>query len=215
MKIGIIGASGKAGQSIYGEATRRGHKTVAIVKNKAKAIEILGSNSDVLEADAFQLSKKDLQDFDVIVDAFGISPDKAYQHVDLTAKLIAMFRGTDSPRLIFILGAGSLRTGEDKHLFVENLKEIPGNEKWISVPENQLKELDFLKGVDNVNWVGISPSNRFEPGPNKGVVLGKDELLFSANGKSHTTTGTMAVAVLDEIESPKHCRERFTVGDAE
>ena len=126
-----------------------------------------------------------------------------------------MFRETDSPRLIFILGAGSLRTGEDKHLFVEDIKEIPGNENWISIPENQLKELDFLKGADNVNWVGVSPSVKFEPGPNKGVVLGKDELLFSANGKSHTTTGTMAVAVLDEIESPKHCRERFTVGDAE
>ena len=58
MKIGIIGASGKAGQSIYGEATRRGHKTVAIVKNKAKAIEILGSNSDVLEADVKALRAK-------------------------------------------------------------------------------------------------------------------------------------------------------------
>jgi len=214
MKIGIIGATGKAGQSIYGEAIKRGHKVAAIVRNKKKAIEILGSNSDVLEVDAFQLSKRDLEDFDVVVDAFASSPDKAYQHVDLTAKIIAMFRATDSPRLIFILGAGSLRTGEDKHLFVEDLREIPGSEKWISVPKNQLKELNFLNEVDNVNWVGVSPSATFEPGPNKGVVLGKDELLFSANGESHTTTGTMAVAVLDEIESPKYRRERFTVGDA-
>ena len=215
MKIGIIGATGKAGQSIYREATRRGHETVAIVRNKQKAIEIFGSNSDVLEVDAFQLTQSDLQDFDVVVDAFGPSTGKAYQHVDLTAKLIAMLRETDFPRLIFILGAGSLRTGEDKHLFLEDIRKIPGSEAWISVPENQLKELDFLKEVDNVNWVGISPSVKFEPGPNKGVVLGKDELLFSANGKSHTTTGTMAVAVLDEIERPEYRRERFTVGDAE
>jgi putative NADH-flavin reductase len=45
-------------------------------------------------------------------------------------------------------------------------------------------------------------------------VLGRDELLIAPDGSSQVTTGTMAVAILDEIEHPTHQRERFTVRDA-
>ena len=70
-----------------------------------------------------------------------------------------------------------------------------------------------MQGVDNVNWVTVSPSQKFTPGKAAGVVLGGNELLVAADGSSHVTTGTMAVAILDEIEHPAHFRERFTVRD--
>lgn len=213
MKIGIIGAAGKAGSDVYKEAITRGHEVTAIVREEAKAKSLLGDKVTVLEKDAFDLTREDLNGFDVIVNAFATEPSKAYRHVGLAAKLVALFRETRSPRLIFILGAGSLKTGEDKHLFVEDIKAMPGSEAWVSIPENQLKELLFLKEVDNVNWVGVSPSAIFEPGEKKEVVLGRDELLVSADNSSHTTTGTMAVAILDEIDNPKHHQERFTVRD--
>ncbi|MBL4937820.1 NAD(P)H-binding protein [Clostridium sp. YIM B02515] len=213
MKIGIIGATGKAGSDIYKEAITRGHEVTAIVREEIKAKSLLGDKVTVLEKDAFDLTREDLNSFDVIVNAFATEPSKAYRHVDLAAKLVALFREAKSPRIIFILGAGSLKTGEDKHLFVEDIKVMPGSEAWVSIPENQLKELLFLKEVDNVNWVGISPSAIFEPGEKKDVVLGQDELLIAPDGSSHTTTGTMALAVLDEIENPKHHQERFTVRD--
>ena len=81
---------------------------------------------------------------------------------------------------------------------------IPGHEEWICIPEYQWKELQFLREVNNVNWVGVSPSVTFEPGENKGIILGKDELLLASDGASHTTTGTMAAAILDELEHPIH-----------
>lgn len=213
MKIGIIGATGKAGQDVFKEAVKRGHDVTAIVRNKEKAIQLFGEDANILEKDAFDLTREDLQDFDVVVNAFATEPQKAYLHVDLAAKLVAMFRETTKPRLFFILGAGSLKTGEDGHLFVEDIRKTPGSEAWIAIPENQLKQLNFLRDVDNVNWVGVSPSAIFEPGENKGVVLGKDELLVAEDGTSHTTTGTMAVAILDEIENPQFHQERFTVRD--
>ena len=79
-------------------------------------------------------------------------------------------------------------------------------------PENQLLELEYLRSVTDIDWVGISPSAQFEPGEARGVVLGADDLLVAGDGTSHTTTGTMAVAILDEIEQPAHHRKRFTVG---
>ncbi|MDR3607626.1 MAG: SDR family oxidoreductase [Oligoflexia bacterium] len=214
MKIAIIGANGKAGQEIYKEAIKRGHDTTALVRDGGKAKGILGANTKIIEKDAFDLTQKDLAALDVIVDCFATPPPQAYRHIDLTAKLVSLFRETESPRLIFILGAGSLRTGADKHLLVEDIKHMAGSEAWINIPIQQLKQLKFLQEVDNVNWTGISPSALFEPGPANGVLLGKDDLLYSGDGKSHTTTGTMAVAVLDEIERPAHVKQRFTVADS-
>lgn len=213
MKIGIIGATGKAGIDIYREAIMRGHEVTAIVRDKIKANNLLGDKAAILEKDAFALTREDLGMFDVIVNAYAAEPSKAYKHIDLAAKLVSMFRETNTPRLFFILGAGSLRTGVNQHLFVEDIRKMPGSESWVSIPENQLKELLFLREVDNVNWVGVSPSAIFEPGDKKGVVLGKDELLIASDGSSQTTTGTMAVAILDEIEKPKYHQERFTVRD--
>ncbi|MGA4670082.1 NAD(P)-dependent oxidoreductase [Propionibacteriaceae bacterium Y1923] len=212
MKIGIIGASGKAGRDIFAEAVRRGHETTALVRDANRAAEVLGSDAAVLERDAFDLTQADLAGFDVVVNAFGTTPDQAFEHVDLARHLVETVDAQE-PRLVFILGAGSLRTGEDRHLFVEDIAESPGSEAWIAIPQAQLRELKYLRDIQGVNWVGISPGALFEPGPAAGVRLGKDELLADEAGNSRTSTGTMAIAVLDEIEDPAHRNTRFCVVD--
>lgn len=214
MRIGIIGATGNAGRAIYAEAVTRGHDATAIVLSAEKARELLGADARVIQKDAFELRSEDLTAFDVVVDAFSTAPAKAYRHVDLAARLVALLRETSTPRLFFILGAGSLMTGADHHLLVEDLRNTPGAEAWIATPENQLRELRFLQEVDNVDWVAVSPSAQFVPGRAAGVVLGRDELLAAPDGSSQVTTGTMAVAIVDEIVHPTHHQERFTVRDA-
>lgn len=212
MKIAVIGAAGTAGRAVYKEAAKRGHEVVGIVRNANRAQEVLGSEASLLVKDAFELQQSDLAGFDVIVNAFATAPSKAYLHVDLTSKLIAQFRETSQPRLFFILGAGSL-LDENGRPFVETLKSLPEAEAWISIPVNQFKQLEFLRNVDNVNWVGVSPSAQFLEGNSHIPVIGKDHLLTAADGQSHTTSGTLAVAILDEIENPKVLQSRFTVSD--
>lgn len=212
MNILIIGASGMAGQAIFREATARGHKVTGIVRDEAKAREVLGAQADILGKDAFSLQQDELAGFDVVVNAFSAPPDKAYLHVDLAARLVAQLRETSAPRLFFILGAGSLMDGQGK-LFMETLKTVPDAASWISIPINQYRELQFLREVDNVNWVGISPSAEFIPGEKHTPVLGREHLLTAADGRSHVTNSTLAHAVLDEIEAPSAFRARFTVSD--
>ncbi|GAB3271977.1 NAD(P)-dependent oxidoreductase [Arthrobacter pigmenti] len=214
MKIGIIGATGNAGSALFAEATKRGHQAAAIVRDPAKARELLGGGASILERDAFDLTADDLSAFDVVVNAFGATPDQAYLHVDLTQSLIDGASGENAPRLIFILGAGSLTTGGDNHLFVDDLRNLPGAEAWVSIPENQLKQLEQLRTVTQVDWVGVSPSAHFIPGEATKPTLGGEALLYAPDGESHTTTGTMAVAILDEIENPAHRLTRFTVSDS-
>jgi uncharacterized protein len=213
MKIGVIGATGKAGRAVVAQALARGHDATAIVRNPAKAAEILGGDVPVLARDAFELTAEDLRAFDVVVNAFATAPQDAGRHVDLARELVELTGGKESPRLVFILGAGSLRTGADHHLLVEDLRQLPGADAWVSIPENQLRELEYLRSVTDADWVGVSPSAQFEPGEARAVALGIDDLLVAGDGTSHTTTGTMAVAILDEIEHPAHRRQRFTVGD--
>lgn len=213
-KVGIIGATGMAGSATFKAAQQAGLDVTAVVRNAAKAKDLLGADIQVLEKDAFALTTEDLAGFDVIVDAFSTAPAQAYLHVDLTAHLISLFRETEQPRLIFILGAGSLHTGDDNHLVVEDIKKIPEAAAWINTPVNQLAELHFLQDVTNVNWVGVSPASSFVAGPAADKILyGTEDLLVNAAGESETTGDTMAQAIVKEIQEPAHKQERFTVAN--
>lgn len=212
MKLAIIGATGMAGTALYKESISRGHDVTVIVRHKDKAISLFGNDVKIIEKDVFTLKKSDLDDFDVIINAFAAEPAKAYQHLDLAAKLVAYFRETENPRLFFILGAASL-LDENGNLFLDTLKTIPDVAAWISIPIEAYKTLSFLRGIENVNWVGVSPSADFIAGEATTPVLGTDHLLATSKGNSLVTSGTMAVAILNEIENPQFIRTRFTVGN--
>lgn len=211
MKIGIIGATGKAGSKITQEALNRGHQVTVLVRNADKAKKMFADTVTVIEKNAFDLTKQDFAGLDVIVNAFSVPVGKhlAYRHIDLAAQLIQLFRETDSPRLVFILGSGSLQTKDG--LLVDQLQKMPNSEGWIDTPQSQLHELNFLRTVTNVNWVGVSPSANFVDGPKTAYVRGSDELLFDENNKSEASSGTMAAAILDELEKPSIHQARFTV----
>jgi putative NADH-flavin reductase len=42
--------------------------------------------------------------------------------------------------------------------------------------------------------------------------LGTDQILTDAKGESHISVEDYAVAMVNELENPKHIRQRFTVG---
>ena len=69
MKLAIIGATGMAGTALYKESVSRGHDVTAIVRNRDKAVSLLGSGVRVIEKDVFDLSKSDMDSFDVIINA--------------------------------------------------------------------------------------------------------------------------------------------------
>ncbi|HJE45271.1 NAD(P)-dependent oxidoreductase [Levilactobacillus namurensis] len=214
MKIMIIGATGMAGSALVTEALQRGHQVIALGRSTDKLAQLpTNPNLTTKAQDAFTLTREDLQGVDAVIDAFATAPAQAYRHVDLAAHLVSELRETTTPRVAFILGAGSLQTGEDHHLFVHDIAKDPQAASFLSVPQNQLKELNFLRDVDNVNWFGVSPAADFHAGPAVPAILGTDELLSNAQQVSATSAGTMAVTILDELTTPQHHQTRFTVAD--
>jgi len=73
----------------------------------------------------------------------------------------------------------------------------------------------YLKLLEksDINWTYFSPAGFFEPGERTGKFrLGKNELIVDANGVSRISMEDYAIALVDELEEPKHEGERFTIG---
>ena len=111
MKIAIIGATGHAGSAIFKEALKRGHEVTGYVRHPDKSVGILPPDADLIQQDAFTLTREQLTGYDAVIDAFATTVEQAYLHIDLADHLIHELRNTDKPRVIFILGAGSLKNG--------------------------------------------------------------------------------------------------------
>lgn len=212
MKIGIIGASGKAGQLILEEAVARGHEVTAIVRDKSK---VKNTKVAVIEKDIYSLTKNDTTQFDIIVNAFGAPIGEEQAHVDAGHALIEAVKGTDI-RIIVVGGAGSLYVDEDKTLRVIDTPDFP--DVFKPTANGQARNFAELQTTTDVRWTFISPSAVFDAdGKRTGSYqTGKDQLLVNSKGDSYISYADYAVAVLDEIENPQHLNERFTVvGESE
>jgi putative NADH-flavin reductase len=73
--------------------------------------------------------------------------------------------------------------------------------------------LNDLRAEMDLEWTFLSPSAVLEPGSRTGKFrLGSNQLLVNANGRNRMSVEDYAVALLDELETPQHIRQRFTVG---
>ncbi|WP_146553352.1 NAD(P)-dependent oxidoreductase [Rummeliibacillus sp. SL167] len=207
MKIGIIGATGKAGHKILTEAVSRGHEVTAIVRNAAKLTD---KSVAVLEKDVFDLTTADIKGFDVVVNAFGTPIGKETLHVEVGRHLIEIFKDAKETKLFIVGGAGSLFVNPEKTVRVIETPDFP--EIFKATASNQAQNLLDLQ-ASSITWTFLSPSAFFDPeGPRTGkYIAGQDHLLVNEQGESYVSYADFAIAVLDEIENPKHINERFTV----
>lgn len=208
MKIGIIGATGKAGQFITKEAIEKGFDVTAIVRNASK----LSQEIPAIEKEVFTLTKEDVQAFDVVVNAFGAPIGEEHLHVEAGKHLIDIFTGIDT-KLIVVGGAGSLFVDSEKTTRVVDTPDFP--DFVIPTATNQFQNLKDLQ-ASSIHWTFVSPSAFFDPeGPRTGnYTLGTDFLLVNEQGESYVSYADFAVALVDEIANPKHENKRFTVGSS-
>ena len=90
MKIAVIGANGKAGRLIVSEAVRRGAEVTAVVRSDNRS-----ETPHVIQKDIMDLTKADLKDFDVVVNAFGVwDPDKMGLHSTVLNHLSNLLSGS-------------------------------------------------------------------------------------------------------------------------
>lgn len=202
MKIAIIGATGNVGAPIAAEALSRGHSVTGMVRNPAKPELREGLRFVTGDANQPQKSAPLLAGHDVVVSAVpftGSSPEL----------LVDAVRRSRVKRYLIVGGAGSLETAEGTLLV-----ESPGFPEFVREEATLGKRfLEVLRGVDDLDWTMLSPSALLTAGDRTGTFrLGEDTLLTAADGKSWISYDDYAIALIDEIESSKHVRRRFTVG---
>ncbi|MCL2881072.1 MAG: NAD(P)H-binding protein, partial [Treponema sp.] len=209
MKIGIIGATGKAGSLIAREAAERGHDITAIIRpGSAGRLE---RPYKVLERDIFDIKASDLKGFDAVVNAFGTpvsKPGNEYQHQSSMESLIREMELIPEVRLLCVGGASSLWENTDRKVRV--LESIPKD--FRAVPENQFRAFEKLE-ASKVNWTYLSPPKNFDPGGGRSgkYIQGTDFLILNNAGESYASYADYAVAMVDEIENKAHIRKRFTI----
>lgn len=202
MKIAIIGATGNVGSRLTDEALRRGHTVTALARQASNLPARAGvAAQDVDVADTSALANA-LRGSDAVISTVRFLQTSA-------AQIVAAVRAAGATRLLVVGGAGSLYVAPGAQLV--DTPNFPDAYKAEASAGRDF--LDALRGETDLEWTFLSPSALFTPGERTGKFrLGTDDLLTAADGKSWISMEDYAIAMLDEIEQPKHVRERFTVG---
>jgi len=199
-RIVVFGAGGRAGRAAVGEARQRGHQVTAVVRDPAKYGD--------LATDGVHLVAGDVTDVDSVA-RIGEGHDAAISAVyDAGAQPDAFFTGAaralldgltsaDVGRLVVVGLASVLKTASGAALM-----DLPGYPQ-----EYRVFYLGHAAGVDVLraattgpDWLVVSPSGDFDHG---GVRTGRYRTA-AADAASRISYADFAVALLDEIDTPKH-----------
>ena len=210
MKIAVLAANGRVGRLVVEEAVKRGEDVTAVVRSENKT-----DAQHVIQKDIMDLTTDDLKGFDVVVDAFGAwEPEKLDQHSATIKHLVDILAGTDV-RLVIVGGAGSLYMNPEHTVQLIDTPDFPDIFKPLASAQNVT--LDFLRGVDDVQWTFVSPAADFQAdGPRTGeYILAGEEFTTNDKGESQVSYADYAIAMMDEVErtgTPEaHIRERISV----
>lgn len=212
----IYGATGAIGSKVVTEALDRGHNVVGVSRSP-ESFDIDHPNFSGVAGDVSSLESmlEIIEGADAVVISVRAAGPNNYPEETLNYRAARTFiaasrsLGEDSaPRVIHLGGGSTLYTNG-----VLGLDARPGTE---GTPLHGLVWGHWL-GLQNyrattaVKWTVVSPSGQYDrEGPRTGTYRqGWDEALPDTDGISHRD---MAVAIIDEIESPKSVKRRMTVG---
>jgi putative NADH-flavin reductase len=211
MRITVLGGTGYAGSAVVQEAERRGHEVTSYSRSMPAepAPGVRYRTGSVLD-DA--VLAESVVDTDVVFEALSPRGELAGELEGVVERLLPLADAA-GVRLGVLGGASSLHVS-------------PGGPRLIDVrppaPEIALEVntgvvlLDLVRAApETLDWFVLSPAagfGAFAPGERTGRYrLGDDVLLTDENGDSFISAQDLAIAVVDEIERPKHSRTRFTV----
>ncbi|WP_018297323.1 NAD(P)-dependent oxidoreductase [Corynebacterium lubricantis] len=206
-RISIIGVNGMFGSAMAKEAVSRGHEVVGTSRSGSSEAPIDGVEYRTLELTDTEAVKALTDDSDVtIISVAGGRETGDYSPVIKAHK--DLIEAAPASRLFVVGGAGGLET-EDGTLLIDT-GAIP--EEYGAEPRAFIEVLRaYQASPDNIDWVLLAPSPDIAPGEKANSYVLQDDLIAGP----FVTTGTFAVAALDEIENPAHRRARFTVADGE
>ena len=199
--VALIGASGDAGSRILAELSERGHQVTAVARHTDRIASLPGVTPRQGDANDQQALAALLKGHDAVISAVPFTVSDA-------RTLVGAVRDAGATRYLVVGGAGSLEVAPGEKVIDQ--PDFPEAYKPEASAGGEF--LGFLRSVDDLEWTFLSPSAEFVPGERTGKFrLGRDQLL-THDGGSSISFEDYAVAMVDELETPRHVRQRFTVG---
>jgi uncharacterized protein len=200
MNIAIIGATGNIGSRVLDEALRRGHEVTAITRDPRKLEPRAGVTVRAGSTSDGPALTRTLKGHDAVIISVK------WNENDI-GRVIDVIRKSGVKRCLFVVGAGSL-IRKDGRTHFDHMAE-----KGVQPPTSKpaALALEAIRKVRDLDWTAISPAASIQPGERTAKFrLGLDRLVEDTEGHSIISREDFAVAILDEIEKPKHIRKRFT-----
>ena len=206
MKVVLFGASGMIGSRVLTELVRRGHSVMAVVRHPEKVAAANGVKTvrgDMTDSASVAAVA---QGAEAAISAYSPPRTNPQGIVDATRSLVAGLAQAGVRRLITVGGAGSLEVAPGIQLV--DTPEFPAG--WMAIALAHRDTLSVLKSAD-LDWSYFSPAALIEPGARTGKFrLGGTRLVANDRGESRISVEDYAVALVDELENPRHLRQQFT-----
>lgn len=215
MKIALIGATGFVGSAILPELLNRGHQVTVLARNPGKVAP--QEKLNVVAADVLDSAQvaREVKGHDAVISAYnpGWQEPELY---DLFMKgSLAIREGVKHAgvkRLLIVGGAASLYVAPGVQLF--DTPDFQTHVPAFVIPGARAArdELNRVRGETTLEWSFISPPANLFDGERGGAYrLGEENLLMDGDRPAGISQRDLAIAVVDEIETPRHVRKRFTV----
>jgi uncharacterized protein len=204
MNIAHIGATGKVGRKILEELLRRGHTVTAISRHPEDAPAPASANVKTARGDIAEPEKlaAAVKGHDAVISSAPFQPGSSHNLLDA-------IHISGVKRYVAVGGAGSLEVAPGKLL--KDSGQIPA--EWLPAINEGAQLLKLLRADKRLDWTFFSPAAFIGPGERTGKFrLGGDQLIIGTDGKSAISYDDYAIALVDEVERPRHIRARFTIG---
>ena len=214
MKIALIGATGFVGSAVLTELLSRGHAVTALARHPGKLAAQAGLQvvqADV--SDAAQVAAA-VAGHDAVVSAYNPGwgePDIQRLFGLGYEAILAGTKQAGVRRLLAVGGAGSLEVAPGLQLV--DTPEFPAEWKAGALAARDL--LTHLRTETALDWTFVSPPIALAPGERTGQYrVGGDQLLpGTGDAPAGISVADLAVAIVDEVQTPRHTRQRFTVAN--
>jgi putative NADH-flavin reductase len=207
MNVVLYGATGHAGSRIQKELLSRGHTVVAVTRKPEESAPtgVTAVKDDLSNIDHIASI---LGGADAVISAYAPPADDTDQIIGATARLTEAIAKNGGPRLVVVGGAGGLFVAPGVSLIASGY--LP--EAYLPIAKSHVAVYEALQ-KSSIDWTYFAPAGFFEPGERTGKFrLGKDDLIANEAGESRISMEDYAIALVDELETPKHRKERFTIG---
>ena len=209
MRISVLGATGMAGSAIVDEALGRGHLVSAVSRTARPTAQEEGLQHVPLDLTGAGGIDPVLAACDAAVLTVRFPPDVHHQLAPATTRVLDAAARTGT-RILVVGGSAPLLSPTDPDRFViDDPAHVPP--QWRSIAQASLDQYHRCVRHPHTDWVYLSPPAVLERAERTGCYRrGTNQLLTRADGTSRIAAADLAIAVLDELESPGADRH-FTV----